>query len=99
MTSRTQLPGCSARSRCSAWTRRYGSRLAIAACLALIGGFGLARAIAPGAAGVILLTFGVGLGLGFAQALMPVTVKERFAGRTAFATGIYVLCINIGYAL
>ena len=81
-----------------ALTRRYGSRLAIAACLALIGGFGVARAAAPGAAGVIALTFGVGLGLGFAQALMPVAVKERFADRPAFATGIYVLGINIGSA-
>ena len=82
-----------------ALTRRYGSRLAIAACLALIGGFGVARAAAPGAAGVIALTFGVGLGLGFAQALMPVAVKERFADRPAFATGIYVLGINIGSAI
>jgi MFS transporter, CP family, cyanate transporter len=80
-------------------SRRYGARLAIAVCLALIGGFGIARAIAPGAAGVILLTFGVGIGLGLAQALMPVAVKERFAGRPAFATGIYVLGFNIGSAL
>ena len=48
---------------------------------------------------MIALTFGVGLGLGFAQALMPVAVKERFAGRPAFATGIYVLGINIGSAV
>jgi CP family cyanate transporter-like MFS transporter len=82
-----------------ALTRRYGSRRAIAACLALIGGFGVLRMLAPGAAGVLLLTFGVGLGLGFAQALMPVAVKERFAGRPAFATGIYVLGINIGSAI
>jgi CP family cyanate transporter-like MFS transporter len=80
-------------------TRRYGSRLALGACLALIGLFGLARAAAPGAAAVITLTFGVGLGLGFAQALMPVAVKERFASRPAFATGIYVLGINIGSAI
>ncbi|MGE5273226.1 MAG: CynX/NimT family MFS transporter [Verrucomicrobiota bacterium] len=80
-------------------SRRYGTRLAIAICLALIGGFGTARAVAPGAAGVILLTFGVGIGLGLAQALMPVAVKERFAARPAFATGIYVLGFNIGSAL
>ena len=80
-------------------TARYGSRLAIAACLALIGLFGIARAAVPGAVAVILLTFGVGLGLGFAQALMPVAVKERFASRPAFATGIYVLGINIGSAI
>ena len=30
---------------------------------------------------------------------MPVAVKERFAGRPAFATGIYVLGFNIGSAL
>ena len=48
---------------------------------------------------VILLTFGVGIGLGFAQALMPVAVKERFAGRPALATGIYVLGINLGSGL
>jgi CP family cyanate transporter-like MFS transporter len=78
---------------------RYGTRLAIATCLALIGGFGIGRALAPGAAGVILLTFGVGIGLGLAQALMPVAVKERFAFRPAFATGIYVLGFNIGSAL
>jgi CP family cyanate transporter-like MFS transporter len=82
-----------------ALTRRYGSRLALAACLALIGVFGIARAAAPGAAAVIALTFGVGLGLGFAQALMPVAVKERFASRPVFATGIYVLGINIGSAI
>jgi MFS transporter, CP family, cyanate transporter len=78
---------------------RYGTRLAIATCLAFIGGFGLARAAAPGAAGIILLTVGVGIGIGLAQALMPVAVKERFAVRPAFATGIYVLGFNIGSAL
>jgi CP family cyanate transporter-like MFS transporter len=80
-------------------SRRYGTRLAIALCLALIGAFGIARGIVPGAVGVILLTFGVSVGLGLAQALMPVAVKERFAARPAFATGIYVLGFNIGSAL
>ncbi|HZT44906.1 MAG TPA: MFS transporter [Gaiellaceae bacterium] len=78
---------------------RYGSRRAIVVCLALIGVFGIGRAAAPGAAAVLVLTFGVGIGLGFAQALMPAAVKERFAGRPAFATGIYVLGINIGSAI
>jgi MFS transporter, CP family, cyanate transporter len=78
---------------------RFGTRVAIAACLALIGVFGLARSAAPSAAGVIALTFGVGIGMGFAQALMPVAVKEHFWARPAFATGIYVLGFNIGSAL
>ena len=80
-------------------SRRYGTRVAIAVCLGLIGGFGVARAVAPGAYGVILLTFGVSVSLGLAQALMPVAVKERFALQPGRATGIYVLGFNIGSAL
>ena len=43
---------------------RLGSHRALGASLALIGIFGLARAVAPGAALVILLTFPVGIGMG-----------------------------------
>ena len=77
-------------------SRRLGSRNAIALCLAVVAAFGLVRAFAPPAAAVILLTFGVGIGMGLLGALMPVAVKERFAHRPAFATGIYVLGINVG---
>ena len=80
-------------------SRRFGSRAAIAACLGLIAAFGIARALVPSAAAVILLTFPVGVGMGFAQALMPVAVKERFAHRPAFATGIYVTGISGGSAI
>src|SRR3954452_22335131 len=82
-----------------AMTRRWGSRASIAGCLALIGSFGIARAVAPGAPALIILTFGVGIGMGLAQTSMPVAVKERFSGRPALATGIYVMGINIGSAL
>lgn len=78
---------------------RVGSRAAIFAALALIGVAGIARALAPGALAVILLTFPVGIGIGLAGALMPVAVKERFAHRPAFATGIYTTGINAGSAL
>lgn len=78
---------------------RVGSRTAIFAAVALIGVAGVARALAPGAAAVILLTFPVGIGIGLAGALMPVAVKERFAHRPAFATGIYTTGINVGSAL
>lgn len=80
-------------------SRRFGSRAAIAGCVVLIAVFGIGRAVVPGAVGVILLTFGVGLGMGFAQALMPVAVKERFAHRPAFATGIYATGISTGSAI
>jgi MFS transporter, CP family, cyanate transporter len=75
---------------------RIGSRAALGASVALIGAFGLARAVVPGAAALLLLTFPVGIGMGLAGALMPVAVKEHFAHRPAFATGIYAVGINVG---
>lgn len=78
---------------------RLGSRYAIAACLAAIATFGVARALVPSAAAVILLTVPVGVGIGFAGALLPVAVKERFPHRPAFATGIYATGINLGSAV
>ncbi len=73
-----------------------GSRRAIAGCLLIIGVFGVARAVVPDAGLVILLTFGVGVGMGLLGAMMPIAVKERFLDRPAFATGVYALGINIG---
>ena len=78
---------------------RVGTRAALAVALALIGSFGIARALVPQASLVVLLTFPVGVGMGVAGALMPVAVKERFADRPAFATGIYATGIQLGSAL
>jgi MFS transporter, CP family, cyanate transporter len=78
---------------------RFGTRAAIAACLAGIAGFGLLRAAAPGAPLVLALTFPIGIAMGLAGALMPVAVKERFAHRPAFASGVYTTGINMGSAL
>jgi MFS transporter, CP family, cyanate transporter len=78
---------------------RLGTRVAIAACLAGIAGFGLLRAAAPGAPLVLTLTFPIGVGMGLAGALLPVAVKERFAHRPAFASGVYTTGINMGSAL
>jgi CP family cyanate transporter-like MFS transporter len=78
---------------------RIGSRRAVAVALVLIGVFGVARAIAPGAIAVILLTFPVGVGMGLAGAMLPVAVKERFADRPGFATGVYTSGITIGSAI
>jgi CP family cyanate transporter-like MFS transporter len=77
-------------------SRRLGSRHALAAALALIAVFGIARALAPGVALLILLTIPVGVGMGLGNALMPVAVKERFADRPVFATGVYAAGINVG---
>jgi MFS transporter, CP family, cyanate transporter len=83
-----------------AWVAaRLGTRAAIGACLAGIAAFGLMRAAAPGAPLVLALTFPIGVGMGLAGALMPVAVKERFAHRPAFASGVYTTGINLGSAL
>jgi CP family cyanate transporter-like MFS transporter len=81
----------------AAWlTRRLGTRAAIGLSLALIGAFGIGRAFAPEAWLLVLLTFPVGIGIGFAGALMPVAVKERFPDRPGFATGVYATGISVG---
>jgi MFS transporter, CP family, cyanate transporter len=78
---------------------RVGTRAGIAWALALIGVFGVARAVSPGAALLILLTWPVGIGMGLAGALVPVAVKERFPVRPAGPTGIYTTGIQVGSAL
>jgi CP family cyanate transporter-like MFS transporter len=78
---------------------RVGPRAAMTLCLVGIAGLGLARAGAPGVAAVLLLTFGMSMGLGAAQAVVPVAVKEDFPTRPAFATGVYALGINLGSAI
>src|SRR5258707_329965 len=78
---------------------RIGSRRAIGAALALVGVFGVARSIVPGAARVVLLTFPLRVGMGLARAMLPVAVKERFSDRPGFATGAYAAGITIGAAI
>ena len=78
---------------------RVGTRAGIAWSLALIGVFGIARAVSPGAALLILLTWPVGIGMGLAGALVPVAVKERFPLRPAGPTGIYTTGIQVGSAV
>lgn len=80
-------------------SQRLGSRHALAAAILLVGAFGVARAVVPGVAPLILLTIPVGIGMGLGNALMPVGVKERFADRPVFATGVYACGINIGAAI
>jgi CP family cyanate transporter-like MFS transporter len=83
----------------AAWVAsRLGTRVAVGACLGLIALAGLVRAVVPGAALVLLFTLPIGMGMGIAGALMPVAIKERFAHRPAFATGVYTTGINFGAA-
>jgi MFS transporter, CP family, cyanate transporter len=76
-----------------------GLRTAVIASVAAVAVFGLARAAAPGAALVLLLTLPVGVGMAIAGALLPVAVKERFPDRPAFANGVCTSGLNGGAAL
>lgn len=78
--------------------RRIGVRRALAASLAAIGVFGVARAVVPGAPALLLLTVPVGVGMGIGNGLLPIAVRAAFADRTIFATGIYATGINGGAA-
>ena len=75
---------------------RIGSRQAIGAAVALIGVFGVGRALVPGALGVIALTVPIGIGMGLGNALLPVAVKEHFSDRPGFTTGVYTTGIVAG---
>ena len=79
--------------------RRFGTRAGIGLAIALIGVFGLVRAVVPGAVLIVLVTLGVGVGMGIGGAIVPVAVKERFEGRSGFATGIYTTGIQLGSAV
>ncbi len=78
---------------------RIGTRAAITWSVLLIGVFGVARAVAPNAALVLLFTWPVGIGMGLAGAVVPVAVKERFPVRPAGPTGVYTTGIQVGSAL
>ena len=64
---------------------RIGTRRAMTIGLALIGVFGVLRATMPSAWLVVLLTWPVGIGMGFGNAIAPISVKEHFEQRPASA--------------
>ena len=78
---------------------RLGPRLAFAACISLIAGFGVVRSVVPGVPLILLATFGVGLGIGIAGAIPSMIVAGRIAMRPALGTGAYASGIAAGSAL
>jgi CP family cyanate transporter-like MFS transporter len=78
---------------------RIGPRLAMAACLAALGGFGLLRAVAPNVPLILLATFGLGVAVGTAGAIPAIIVKLRASGVPALGTGAYAGGIVGGSAL
>jgi MFS transporter, CP family, cyanate transporter len=79
--------------------RRFGAERAIAGGVAAIAAFGLARAFAPDAATVLLLTFGLGVGVAVTGPLVPIVVRERRPDRAATLTGAHAGGIVLGATL
>ena len=75
---------------------KVGTRRAMTLGLALIGTFGILRAVMPSAWLVVLLTLPIGIGMGLGNALAPISVKEHFEKRPATGTGVYTTGIQIG---
>ncbi|HSS58273.1 MAG TPA: MFS transporter [Solirubrobacteraceae bacterium] len=75
---------------------RVGATRAMTLVLLTIGIAGIARALAPGAAGVIAVTVPIGIGIAIGNVLAPVIVKTTFADRPLLATGLFAFGIQIG---
>ena len=78
---------------------RLGPRTAFAACLALIAGFGVVRALVPSYPFVLLATFGIGVGIGIAGAIPAIVVSQRLTSLPALGTGAYAAGIVAGSSL
>ena len=73
-----------------------GPRLGVAACVALIGIFGIARAVLPDAATIFLATFGIGVGMALVGPILSMIVRGRAPGHPAAGIGAYVAGMIIG---
>ncbi len=76
--------------------RRLGGRNALALCAGLVIAFGLIRVGAPSAWLVLLLTFGIGLGMGLAGPILPMAVRRNLPGHPALGTGAYATGLVVG---
>jgi CP family cyanate transporter-like MFS transporter len=76
--------------------RRFGTRTTVSACLVGLAAGGLVRAGSPSTLALLAFTIPIGMAIGIAGTAIPVFVKEHFAARFAFATGIYVTAIQLG---
>lgn len=79
--------------------RRLGPRNAIAVSVALIGVFGIARVASPGIGLVLLLTFGVGLGMGVIGPVLAMFVRSRMPVRLLLGTSAYASGTVVGAAI
>lgn len=73
-----------------------GPRAAVAGCIVATAGFGLLRALAPGALPVVLLTVGIGFGMGIVGPVFTQVVRSALPHRPTLGTGAYAMGYIIG---
>jgi len=73
-----------------------GPRAAVAACIVATAGFGLLRAIAPDAVTAVLLTIGIGVGMGMVGPIFTQIVRSALPHRPTLGTGSYAMGYIIG---
>jgi MFS transporter, CP family, cyanate transporter len=73
-----------------------GAKLATAICIAFVAVFGVARALLPDAATVLLATVGIGVGMAVVGPVLPMIVRARLPNHPAAGTGAYVIGFVIG---
>jgi CP family cyanate transporter-like MFS transporter len=73
-----------------------GPKLGTAICIGLVAIFGVARAVLPDAAMVLLATVGIGVGMAVVGPILPMIVRARLPNHPAAGTGSYVIGFVIG---
>lgn len=81
-----------------ALARAFGPKRAIALGVLAITFFGVLRAAVPGVPGVVLTTFGIGIGMGAVGPILPMVVRLHLPGRPVLGTGAYATGILLGSA-
>lgn len=69
--------------------RSIGPRAGVAVSIAAAAGFGLLRAVMPTAPLVLLMTVGVGVGMGIVGPILTMVVRTSMPRRAALGTGAY----------
>jgi CP family cyanate transporter-like MFS transporter len=73
-----------------------GPRAAVALCILATAGSGLLRAVAPDALTVVLLTVGIGFGMGIVGPVFTQVVRSALPHRPTLGTGSYAMGYIIG---
>ena len=73
-----------------------GPRSAVAACIVATAGFGLLRAVAPDALTAVVLTIGIGVGMGIVGPVFTQVVRSALPRRPTLGTGAYAMGYIIG---